>query len=245
MICINFSFCLKAVYIHTKLTIFLTFTQILSKMDINSKFVITINRELGSGGRTIGKKLAEKLGVKFLDKALIEALVKELGLSVEEIEKRKARKQNWFTEFLESMAAVQLAPAPFRADGEMLPYLVTAGDIFETESKLLREIASQESCVIAGRSGFFILNDFPNKISIFITASRENRIRRVMERQGLSEAEAAQAVDAVDKGRENYTQHYSGTSRYDARNYDLVLNVDGLSEDEAADIILQYCNKKG
>ena len=66
-----------------------------------------------------------------------------------------------------------------------------------------------------------------------------------MARQDLGRADAEKAIKAVDEGRENYTQHYSGTSRYDARNYDLVLNVDGLSEDEAADIILQYCNKKG
>ena len=214
-------------------------------MDTNSKFVITINRELGSGGRTIGRKLAGKLGVKFLDKALIEALVKELGLSVEEIEKRKGRKQNWLTELLESMATIQPTPRPFVPDLQPISYLVTANDIFEVESRLLRDIASQESCVIMGRSGFFILNDFSNKISIFITASRENRIRRVMARQGLGRADAEKAIKAVDEGRENYTQHYSGTSRYDARNYDLVLNVDGLSEDEAADIILQYCNKKG
>ena len=214
-------------------------------MDTNSKFVITINRELGSGGRTIGRKLAEKLGVKFLDKALVEGLVDTLGLSVEEIEKRKGRKQNWLTELLESMATIQPTPRPFVPDLQPISYLVTANDIFEVESRLLRDIASHESCVVMGRSGFFILRDIPNKTSIFITASPEHRISRVMARQGLGRADAEKAIKAVDEGRENYTQHYSGTSRYDARNYDLVLNVDGLSEDEAADIILQYCNKKG
>lgn len=209
-------------------------------MDTNSKFVITINRELGSGGRTIGRKLAEKLGVKFLDKALVEGLVDTLGLSVEEIEKRKGRKQNWLTELLESMAAIQPTPRPFVPDLQPISYLVTTNDIFEVESRLLRDIASQESCVIMGRSGFFILKDLPNKTSIFITASPEHRINRVMARQGLGRADAEKAIKAVDEGRENYTKHYSGTSRYDTRNYDLVLNVDGLSEDQAVDIILKY-----
>lgn len=209
-------------------------------MDTNSKFVITINRELGSGGRTIGRKLAEKLGVKFLDKALVEGLVDTLGLSVEEIEKRKGRKQNWLTELLESMAAIQPTPRPFVPDLQPISYLVTTNDIFEVESRLLRDIASQESCVIMGRSGFFILKDLPNKTSIFITASPEHRISRVMARQGLGRADAEKAIKAVDEGRENYTKHYSGTSRYDTRNYDLVLNVDGLSEDQAVDIILKY-----
>ena len=209
-------------------------------MDTNSKFVITINRELGSGGRTIGRKLAEKLGVKFLDKALVEGLVDTLGLSVEEIEKRKGRKQNWLTELLESMAAIQPTPRPFVPDLQPISYLVTTNDIFEVESRLLRDIASQESCVVMGRSGFFILKDLPNKTSIFITASPEHRISRVMARQGLGRADAEKAIKAVDEGRENYTKHYSGTSRYDTRNYDLVLNVDGLSEDQAVDIILKY-----
>jgi len=209
-------------------------------MDTNTKFVITINRELGSGGRTIGRKLAEKLGVKFLDKALVEGLVDTLGLSVEEIEKRKGRKQNWLTELLESMAAIQPTPRPFVPDLQPISYLVTTNDIFEVESRLLRDIASQESCVIMGRSGFFILKDLPNKTSIFITASPEHRISRVMARQGLGRADAEKAIKAVDEGRENYTKHYSGTSRYDTRNYDLVLNVDGLSEDQAVDIILKY-----
>lgn len=209
-------------------------------MDTNSKFVITINRELGSGGRTIGRKLAEKLGVKFLDKALVEGLVDTLGLSVEEIEKRKGRKQNWLTELLESMSSIQPTPRPFVPDLQPISYLVTANDIFEVESRLLRDIASQESCVIMGRSGFFILKDLPNKTSIFITASPEHRISRVMARQGLGRADAEKAIKAVDEGRENYTKHYSGTSRYDTRNYDLVLNVDGLSEDQAVDIILKY-----
>ena len=209
-------------------------------MDTNSKFVITINRELGSGGRTIGRKLAEKLGVKFLDKALVEGLVDTLGLSVEEIEKRKGRKQNWLTELLESMSSIQPTPRPFVPDLQPISYLVTANDIFEVESRLLRDIASQESCVVMGRSGFFILRDIPNKTSIFITASPEHRISRVMERQGLGRADAEKAIKAVDEGRENYTKHYSGTSRYDTRNYDLVLNVDGLSEDQAVDIILKY-----
>ena len=213
-------------------------------MEKNSRFVITINRELGSGGRSIGRKLAEKLGVKFLDKELVRALREKFGLSIAEIEARKARKQNWFTELLESIAPTMPSPAPFKADATVFQEVLTTDDIFQAESAILKDIASKESCVVAGRSGFFILKDMPARTSIFIRASRENRIRRVMERQGLSEAEAAAAIDKVDAGRENYTKHYSGASRYDARNYDLVLNVDGMSEDQAVDVILDFLAKR-
>ena len=101
------------------------------------------------------------------------------------------------------------------------------------------------SCVIAGRSGFFVLKDFPNKVDIFITAPREKRIQRVMVKQHLSEQEAAAAIDRVDEGRENYIKRYAGTSRYDVRNYDLVINMDNFPDENAAvELILEYLGIK-
>ena len=104
----------------------------------------------------------------------------------------------------------------------------------------MRELAQEESCVITGRSGFFVLKDHPNKLDIFITASREHRIARVMARQDLSHELAEEAIDQVDKSRENYIKRFAGVSRYDARNYHLCLNVDGMTEDQAVDVILTY-----
>ena len=94
--------------------------------------------------------------------------------------------------------------------------------------------------MIAGRSGFFILKDFPNKIDVFIHASLETRITRVAEKQGKTRKEAEEIIRKVDQMRENYVQRYTGTSRYDTRNYDLVLNVDNIDTDEAVDIILRF-----
>ena len=119
---------------------------------------------------------------------------------------------------------------------------VTTDDIFLAETEILRGLADEESCIIAGRSGFFALKDHPNKVDIFITASRENRINRVMRRQNLPREMAEADVDTVDKARENYVQRYAGVSRYDARNYNLTLNVDGMTEDQAVAVILAYCN---
>ena len=118
---------------------------------------------------------------------------------------------------------------------------LTSNEIFKAEKQILQGIAEEGSCVIAGRSGFFVLKDFPNKVDIFITAPREKRIQRVMAKQHLSEKEAAAAIDRVDKGRENYIKRYTDTSRYDARNYDLVINMDNLADENAAvDLILKY-----
>lgn len=117
---------------------------------------------------------------------------------------------------------------------------VTTDDVFKAETEILKAIASQGSCVIAGRSGFFALKDEPNKVDIFFTASYAHRLDRVMTKQLLSKEEAAEVIDEVDRRRENYVKRYTGTSRYDARNYDLVINMDDLSEDEAVNLILHY-----
>lgn len=213
-------------------------------MNINDKFVITISREVGSGGRTIGRKLAEKLGVRFCDKNLINALVEKFKLSSGDIEMVKGHKKNWLADLLEKYTPVPHAGA-IGSTGVEFSTAVTNEELFKAESEILRGLAEASSCVIAGRSGFFILKDHPNKLDIFIQSSFSNRVSRVMERQGKNAEEAEKIIRRVDEMRENYVQRYTSTSRYDSRNYDLVLNVDGLSSDEAVDIILAYIKAQG
>lgn len=208
--------------------------------------IITISRELGSGGRTIGHKLAEKLNFRYSDKELIHALQNKFNLTVSGIEKLKGQKKNWFNDFIQLVA-----PAP-QADmlvDALSPYLkefradLTTDDIHEAEVEIIKAIAESGPCVIAGRSAFFILKDCPGKVDVFITASREHRIERVMRKQELTREQAVEVIERVDKARDNYIKRYTGNSRYDARNYNLSINVDNLTEDEAADLILEYINK--
>lgn len=209
----------------------------------NENFVITINRELGSGGRTIGKKLAERLNVPFYDKALIKALTKKYKLSVKEIEEMKGRNHSWWAEFKRAMnigAEMGVSQYHYRAKFSDMPDMLTTDEMFSTEQEVLRGIATDESCVIAGRSGFFVFREHPNHLSILIQASMDYRIERVARKQNLTAEEARKAIEQVDKMRENYVKKYTGFSRYDTRNYDLVLRADGKTEDELVDIILQY-----
>ena len=209
-------------------------------METTKKFVVTINRELGSGGRTIVRKLAERLNVKFYDKALIKELTKKFDLSVDELEKVKASKRNWWNDFVQGYLNRYNVEERFNVESNV----ATTENIFRVESQFLKELAADESCVIAGRSGFYIFRNDPNAFKILIQSTMEKRIQRVMEKQGLSEAEAEKVIEKVDKGRERYTQEFSGTSRYDTRNYDLVINVANLTEDEAVDIIWEYISKQ-
>ena len=208
-------------------------------MKLDEQFVITISREVGSGGRTIGRALAEKLGVRFCDKNLINSLVEKFDLSAKYIEMIKGQKKNWLADILQRITPVPHAGALGSTGQEFAP-AVTNDELFRAESEILKEIAAQESCVIAGRSGFFILKDCPNKLDILIRSSLSNRISRIVEKQNVSRDEAERIVERVDAQRENFVRRYTDTSRYDARNYDLVLNVDGLTGDEAVDIILKY-----
>ena len=120
------------------------------------------------------------------------------------------------------------------------PELLTTDDVFKAETEILKEIALEESSVIAGRTGFFILKDIPNHLSILIQAPMEQRIERVMRKQQLSREEAEKVIKKVDKMRENYVNKYTGTSRYDTRNYDLVISMEGKTENEVVDMILKY-----
>lgn len=217
-------------------------------MDTNGNFVITISRELGSGGRTVGRKLAEKLGVRYSDKELIHALMRKFNLTASGIEKLKGEKKNWLADVIQLVAPVpkvgMLIDGDSRYVQEYRPDL-TPDDIFKAESQILREIDEHGPCVIAGRSGFFVLGERPDKIDVFITATLEHRIARVMRKQEVSREEAERIIKKVDKARDNYVRRYTGRSRYDVRNYDLVINMDGLSEDDAVDVILTYLHADG
>lgn len=212
-------------------------------MDKNKQFVVTINRELGSGGRTVGELVAKRLGVPFYDKALIKTLEEKYGLTVEQIEQLKGRKHSWWSDFErvvalgECMSNMQYYEVPV---GFELPDVLTTDELYKSETEILRGIAENGSCVIAGRTAFFVLKNQPNRLSVLIQAPMEQRIARLMRKKGISHDAAGKIIEKVDKMRENYVKKYTGTSRYDTRNYDLVISMEGKTEEEAAKLILDY-----
>ena len=169
-------------------------------------------------------------------------LQKQFNLTASGIEKLKGEKKNWLSDILKFVSPLPSAKTlgvdskytqQFRLD-------VTTDDIFKAEVEILRGVAQMGTCVIAGRSGFFVFKDHPNIVNVFITASKPRRIERIMKKQGLSEESAAAIIESIDQERENYTRRYAGVSRFDARNYDIVLSSDGHTEEDLADIILSY-----
>ena len=211
-------------------------------MNPNNKFVITINRELGSGGRTVGRMLAEKLGVAYYDKALIQALQQKYHLSTEQIEQLKGQEQGWWADFKRRIGISADDIKYYYSTTDDTRELLETEDVFRTEIEFLQSIAKEESCVIAGRSCFYAFQDHPNHLNIFIQASMLSRVARVAKEQNMSRGEARMTIDKIDQMRENYIKQNAHTSRYDTRNYQLVISMDELSEDAAVDIILSMIN---
>ena len=209
-------------------------------MNKNEKFVITINRELGSGGRTVGRKLAEKLGVDFYDKAVIKGLQEKFHLTAEEIEKLKGRKQGWWADFKRQISGGADMVNYYIPKIGNEPELLDTDEVFQAETEILNGIAAEESCIVAGRSGFYVFRNHPNHLSIFSQASMPFRIQRVASKQNMTEDEARKTIEKVDEMRENYVKKYAKTSRYDTRNYDLVITSDGKTEDQIVEQILLF-----
>ncbi len=202
-------------------------------MNINNKFIITINRELGSGGRTVGRKLAEKLNVEYFDKAVIKALEERYNLTAEQIEHLKGQETSWWEQFKRKMTFSD-------SEYDLNQTNIETEDVFRAETQILKALAKDQSCVIAGRTAFYMFREHPNHLNIFIQASMPCRMARVAREQNMSKEEARMVIEKVDKMRENYVQEFTGTSRYDTRNYQLVINMDEINEDAAVDLILAY-----
>jgi cytidylate kinase len=204
-----------------------------------SNFIITINREAGSGGKEIAEKLGELLGVKVYGKEILASIREKYNLTHEDIERIKGTKSGWWANFCRFYkqfgTTAAIAYESFEVDSRQLYY---------EEAKLLKDLAEQESCIIVGRTGFQIFKDDPNAIRLLLIADPEARKNRLMRKQNVNEKEALEIIERVDKARENYTQSFAGVSRYDARNYDMVINVTPFTTDQVAHFLAENVRRK-
>ena len=187
-------------------------------MSDDNKKVITISREFGSGGRLIGRRLAEKLGVPYYDKELLDKIAEDSGFSKEMIEGAEKRAKN---SFLYSLASAM-------GTGEAGPESLSLNErFFLAQFDSIRKLAQEEgSCVIVGRCADYILRDRDDLINIFITASVDNRISRAIEIDMLPKEKAAEIVLKKDKTRANYYKYHVGERWDNVLNYDLAIRSD-------------------
>ena len=117
-------------------------------------------------------------------------------------------------------------------------------EIYDIQKDILLNIASKESCIIVGRTGFHIFKDHPNVVRILLIADYDARVKHVSEKHGITKMNARKRIALVDKEREDYTLKYTGVSRYDARNYDFVLNVTNIPGYHVAAFLAQNVRMK-
>ena len=207
-------------------------------MTQTSPLVITISRELGSGGAYIGRILAEKLNMYYADHDIITLTAEKLSVFEEDVAPHEERITSFWHNFWEK---TNLNEFYHEAVGNYIP---TTTKIFDTESEVIQEIAAKHSAVIIGRGGFHVLRDRPNVVSIYLHGNIEARARRLMEVRHISELEALTQIASGDKQRALYIQKFTKKEWADVSNFDLSIDTGKIGFDNATEIILKYIESR-
>jgi cytidylate kinase len=203
-------------------------------MNRQEQFIITISRMFGTGGHEIGAELARRLGVKLIDKQVLNEVAKRMNVVEEAMERLEARNPLWRDDFT-SFYRTYMSKMEY--DGQEQDR--TSHELFDAQAEAIRSIAAEESCVLIGRCGFHIFADHPNALKIFIHSSEECRKKRIAEKYDLSLADAAAMVVDNDYSRELYTKTFTGKDWTDARNYDISIDVRKFGVNGAVDFIMK------
>jgi len=196
--------------------------------------VITIARQYGSGGKTIGKMLAEKLDIPWYSRDILKMASEESGINEQLFMQ--------FDEKLRKRLFKRISPDIYT--GGLIPPessdFVSEKNLFNYQAEVIKRLAKTESCVIIGRAEDFVLKDYPNVVSVFVHGSEEFNLARAMEQNSMTEEEMKKFIAKTDKYRAEFYRHYTGREWTDARNYDLCLNSSRLGFEKCLEEIQAY-----
>jgi CMP/dCMP kinase len=192
------------------------------------KYIITIGRQYGSGGRFIAKKLAENLNIKFYDNELLAKAAGESGLSNHVLESYDEKKDGFFS---------GVVPSTFSVD------LSLGQKVFLAQFEAIKKIADTESAVIVGRCADYVLSDYENVVNIFITAPMDERVQRAIKYYNINDKKASQTIQRMDKKRASYYNFYSDRKWGRADTYDLCISS-SVGIDECVTIIKEFVKHK-
>lgn len=198
------------------------------------KIIITIARQYGSGGKTVGQMLAKNLGINCYNREILRLASDDSGIREELFNQADERLRN--SPLFGSSTRIYRGSliTPDR-DG-----FVSPDNLFNYQAKIIKELAEREPCVIIGRCADFVLKDYPNVMSVFVHAPKEYCIARGMERNSMDEKEMEKFIIKTDRYRGNFYHYYTGREWNDARNYDLCLDSSKLGFDRCVEAIKAY-----
>ena len=198
---------------------------------MTKNLVITIGRQFGSGGRKIGERVAEILGIKFYDKELIILAAKKSGINLELLDTIDEKATN-------SLLYTLAMGSSIYGGSTNVGYDIPINDkLFLTQSEIIKELAEEGPCVIVGRSADYVLRDYPGHLGVFVYADQKARIARVAEREGIGQNAAKDLVNKTDKRRANYYNFYTGRKWGQHENYKMCVDSEMLGAEGAAQLI--------
>lgn len=203
------------------------------------KYVITIGRTFGSGGRALGRAIADKLGIGFYDKQLLVKAAEKAGYNIEYIEKNDER-----------APSVMGSSIPFSFGFYPMSWIGNPGgggsdSTYSAQCDLMHELAESEPCVIVGRSADYVLRDLPNVVNIFVHAPIEECVRRITSRGDVTrETDAKALAERTNKLRANFYNFYTDKRWGAASSYDLCIDSSSLPMEQLADMVIDYVRRR-
>ncbi len=202
------------------------------------RVVITINRQYGSGGKTIGYMLAEKLGIPCYSREILQRASEESGINESMFDARDERLKR-LPKFLLSTNVYS---------GELLPpeskEFTSDQNLFNYEAEIIKKSRTEGSCVLIGRCADFVLKDDPDMISVYVHADHDFQMKSALERVSMSEKEMEKYIERTNKYRSDFYHYHTGRSWDDAENYDLCINSGKLGFEKTVELIESYINIK-
>lgn len=201
---------------------------------MDKKYVITIARGFGSGGKTIGQMLSERLSIPYYDNDILRLASEESGIHERFFGQVDEKLKSSLFKFGRSKVYSGELIAPSSSS------FVSDDNLFNYQAKIIKMLAEKESCIIVGRCADFVLKDCPNVIRLFVFADEEQCITNICEKYGIDAKAAKKMRNITDKRRSEYYKYYTGSDWDNARNYDLSLNTANLGYEKCAQIVCDY-----
>lgn len=206
---------------------------------IKSNYVITIARGFGSGGKALGMRLADELGISCYENRILQLASEITGKETSELLEidEKLRKGGIHS----LLRKIQGRPEPTAEEKKF----ESDEEIFQCQCDIIRKLAETESCIIIGKCADYVLKDYDNVISLYIEAPRRYCLSRIMKRMKVDEKEAAELIEKTDRYRAEYYKYYTNGNYWtNPVNYDMTFNMDKIGEDRAVEMIKQYIKLK-
>jgi len=203
-------------------------------MKQSTPFVITISRQLGSGGAYIGQLIAKKLNIYYADREILSEAAKQLAVLEEDLKSRDEK----LLSFWNTLFHINGYASDYHLPPQMnFPF---DGEIYDAQAEIIEHIARERSAVIMGRCGFHVLRDYSDKVSIFLHADISFRSERIQKLYSVSDKTAKEMITRSDKERGRYIESFTGKKWYDSTQFDIAIDTGKIGLDKSAALIINY-----